>query len=75
MQQQLSKIIYTLSAICILLFVFSCSDETKSNKDHLVFRYNEHNNISSLDPAFARNHKTYGLPINYLTGWFNWMIL
>ena len=23
--------------------------------DHLVFRYNEHSNISSLDPAFARN--------------------
>ena len=33
----------------------SCSNQTKSSKEHLVFRYNESDNISSLDPAFARN--------------------
>ncbi len=27
----------------------------KSDKDHLVFRYNEHSNIATLDPAFASN--------------------
>ena len=55
MLQQLSKTIDTVSVICILLLVLSCSNENKNNKDHLVFRYNEHSNISSLDPAFARN--------------------
>ena len=42
---------------CFLLIfsLLSCSKSTKSDKDHLVFRYNEHSNISSLDPAFARN--------------------
>ena len=55
MLQQLSKTINTVSVICILLLVLSCSNESKNNKDHLVFRYNEHSNISSLDPAFARN--------------------
>ena len=43
--------------------------------DHLVFRYNESGNISSLDPAFARNLKTFGPPINYLTVWSNLMTL
>ncbi|PQB05984.1 ABC transporter substrate-binding protein [Aureitalea marina] len=33
----------------------ACSDRPKPMPDHLVFRYNEHSNISSLDPAFARN--------------------
>jgi len=33
----------------------SCESDTQSNRDHLVFRYNEHSNITSLDPAFARN--------------------
>ncbi len=27
-------------------------------RDHLVFRYNEHHNIASLDPAFARDMQT-----------------
>ena len=29
--------------------------EINSDKDHLVFRYNEHSNIATLDPAFASN--------------------
>ncbi|MEP2937283.1 MAG: ABC transporter substrate-binding protein [Gilvibacter sp.] len=33
----------------------SCTNDRNQDKDHLVFRYNEHSNISSLDPAFARN--------------------
>ncbi|WP_445012724.1 ABC transporter substrate-binding protein [Aquimarina penaris] len=42
-----------ISYICFLLS--SCSNSTKEDKDHLVFRYNEYSNIKSLDPAFARN--------------------
>ncbi len=39
----------------VIVFLFSCTNNTNSNRDHQVFRYNEHGNISSLDPAFARN--------------------
>ena len=42
-----------LSISCILL-VFSCKDQSNPNNDKLVFRYNEHANIRSLDPAFSR---------------------
>jgi peptide/nickel transport system substrate-binding protein len=41
-----------LSAI---LFFSACSRDDNESREHLVFRYNEHSNISSLDPAFARN--------------------
>lgn len=37
------------------LLCLSCSNEKLKNKDHLVFRYNQYENISSLDPAFARD--------------------
>lgn len=39
---------------CIILLVFSCSNNTNKNKEHLVFRYNEYANINTLDPAFSR---------------------
>jgi peptide/nickel transport system substrate-binding protein len=39
---------------CIIIILFSCGKDSNSNKDHLVFRYNEHANINTLDPAFAR---------------------
>lgn len=42
----------------LLLIAFgltSCSQKNSENRDHLVFRYNQHANISSLDPAFSRN--------------------
>ncbi|NQX80382.1 MAG: ABC transporter substrate-binding protein [Flavobacteriaceae bacterium] len=40
----------------IVLFIASCSEENRNkyeSKD--VFRYNQHTNISSLDPAFAKD--------------------
>jgi peptide/nickel transport system substrate-binding protein len=43
------------SAALFAILVFACQSNTNTDKDHLVFRYNEHSNISSLDPAFARN--------------------
>ena len=43
-------IIIILSTILV-----SCDGDIEKSKDHLVFRYNEHSNIPTLDPAFARN--------------------
>ena len=44
--------------LCILILLFfyiSCSLEQEQDRSHLVFRYNEDGNITSLDPAFTRN--------------------
>ncbi len=46
-----------LRLLIYILLVFicsSCGKNTNSNKDDLVFRYNEHANINTLDPAFSR---------------------
>ena len=43
-------------AIVIFTLLIACNSATKSNKDHLVFRYNEYKNINSLDPAFAKDN-------------------
>jgi len=45
---------YTLLVVsfCMLL---SCNKHISKYDDSQVFRYNEHSNISSLDPAFAKN--------------------
>lgn len=42
---------------CFGLFVlcFSCKKNENTNKNHLVFKYNEHKNIGSLDPAFSKD--------------------
>lgn len=40
--------------VCLFLVVSSCGKDSKSSIDHLVFRYNEHANINTLDPAFSR---------------------
>ena len=53
-RKMIIKLYYTVFICYAFLFV-SCTKDTNKNKDHLVFRYNEHSNISSLDPAFARN--------------------
>lgn len=43
------------SAICIGIVMLGCADSHRTERDHQVFRYNEHSNVTSLDPAFARN--------------------
>lgn len=43
---------YTIS-LCFCFFY--CKNNSTLNKEHLVFRYNEHKNISSLDPAFSKD--------------------
>ncbi len=55
MHIKLNKLTLTISVICAALLLASCDSETHSDKDHLVFRYNEHSNIGTLDPAFASN--------------------
>ena len=39
----------------LLFFVIACSTNPDKDRSHLVFRYNEDGNITSLDPAFSRN--------------------
>ena len=61
----LKKILYSsfggsLVVKLVLLFLVSivltaCSSSSSNDRDHLVFRYNEQYQISTLDPAFARN--------------------
>src|SRR5690606_3588808 len=51
----LKQIINYLSISCVFLLIYSCGSPTNSNTDHLVFRYNEHKNITSLDPAFSKD--------------------
>ena len=41
-----------------LLLQFSCAKTAKQAGAHLVFRYNEHANIQTLDPAFAKDLRT-----------------
>ncbi len=56
MLKHLIQTISYLSISCIVLLFISCVSNSKSNKEHLVFRYNEHKNIGSLDPAFAKDN-------------------
>ena len=39
----------------LFCIIVSCNNSSSTNNDHLVFRYNEHKNISSLDPAFSKD--------------------
>lgn len=41
-------------SLTVILLAISCQKNEQENKDHLVFRYNESGNITSLDPAFAK---------------------
>jgi peptide/nickel transport system substrate-binding protein len=56
MTKQASKYFRTflLSLVVYCNFIISCSTTKDDTKSDQVFRYNEHKNISSLDPAFAK---------------------
>jgi len=45
---------YLITLIILPLF-YNCGKLNDENKEHLVFRYNEAENIASLDPAFSRD--------------------
>ncbi|EDP94892.1 oligopeptide ABC transporter, solute-binding protein [Kordia algicida OT-1] len=55
--QHFKLVISSISIFCLLLISFSCQQNSTENRDHLVFRYNEHANITSLDPAFAKDQR------------------
>ena len=40
--------------IVLIILIQACTNKKESYNDAQVFRYNEHSNISSLDPAFAK---------------------
>ncbi len=44
-------------ALVILVSFISCQNSLTPAQEKLVFRYNEHANISSLDPAFAKDQR------------------
>lgn len=50
----MKSISYYISLFCIALILVSCKKEAESDRDNLVFRYNEDANITSLDPAFSK---------------------
>jgi peptide/nickel transport system substrate-binding protein len=50
----MKSIIHYIPTLCIVLTFFSCGKDSTEKKDHLVFRYNESANITSLDPAFSK---------------------
>ena len=50
-----SFLILILNVFAVFL-LFSCGNNSNSDKNHLVFKYNEHKNIGSLDPAFAKDN-------------------
>lgn len=47
----------SLALLFITVLFSSCEDNSNNLRDHLVFRYNEHANITSLDPAFAKDQR------------------
>jgi peptide/nickel transport system substrate-binding protein len=52
--KHLAQIICYLSMCCLFFIFLYCGNDSSPDKDNLVFRYNEHANINTLDPAFAR---------------------
>ncbi len=48
-------IIRYFATVYLFSSLLSCNGSLQKNEDHEVFRYNQFENISSLDPAFARD--------------------
>lgn len=51
------KVINFSLLICFVFSIWSCTNSTTEIPSHTVFRYNEHANITSLDPAFAKDQR------------------
>ena len=49
------KTLKLLTYLSCFTLLFSCGNKANSIDDSTVFRYNEHKNIGSLDPAFAKD--------------------
>ncbi|WP_225034751.1 ABC transporter substrate-binding protein [Winogradskyella sp. SM1960] len=53
---KLTPFLFNRLLITVVIFtVCSCTSNENEHPDHLVFRYNEHKNIGSLDPAFSKD--------------------
>lgn len=50
-----NNLVYCFWLLCVGIVLISCSRHETQFSDADVFRYNEHSNIASLDPAFARD--------------------
>ena len=50
-----ASIIICLGIVLVSTCITSCASDVTSERDHEVFKYNEQYQISTLDPAFARN--------------------
>ncbi|WOC40352.1 ABC transporter substrate-binding protein [Polaribacter sp. HL-MS24] len=48
----------TVFLISILISLISCERESQKFNDSQVFKYNEHRNINTLDPAFSKDLRT-----------------
>lgn len=55
MQNRLKNLVLRSFIICAVFIFPSCGNHSETEHERLVFRYNEHGNIPTLDPAFARN--------------------
>ena len=53
--------IYHFAVLISILSVYTCTNNNNNNNSDQVFRYNEHKNINSLDPAFAKDVANIGL--------------
>lgn len=53
--RRITRLLPSVFILWLLILLGSCSADTDKQRDSLVFRYNEHSNIPTLDPAFARN--------------------
>jgi len=52
----LNSFTYKLHGLVLIFgLLLACSNDIANDKSHLVFRYNEHKNINSLDPAFSKD--------------------
>ena len=59
------SLLFCLVSIITLVFFFNSCNTQKKKEVRKVFRYNEYRNITSLDPAFARNPQNIW-PINQI---------
>lgn len=57
MIQVQSRIAISLVSCVLLLTTLSCKNKTSTFSENDVFRYNEYANVTSLDPAFARDQR------------------
>ncbi len=51
-------LVFSWKLLVVACCVVSCSSKNKKHDENSVFRYNEHANITTLDPAFSKDLRT-----------------